>query len=131
MRDADEPFFIDCDFNEDDVKRLQAEVWRKGLRITRGGRFFHLTGDSDKGVATRQLVRLYQAAWQHPIRTVGLGDSLNDLPLLQAVDMPVLVRKKNGEVDENVMAQMKARCTRNAGPWGWNEAIAELLHSSA
>jgi mannosyl-3-phosphoglycerate phosphatase len=127
MRDADEPFFIDRDFGEDEVKRLQAEAWREGLRVTRGGRFFHLTGSSDKGTAVHQLIRLYQAAWQQPIRTVGLGDSLNDLPLLQAVDVPILVRKKNGEVDESVLAQVKAQITKHPGPAGWNEAVLALV----
>lgn len=126
MRDADEPFFIDRDFDENDVERLQAEVWRKGLRVTRGGRFFHLTGSSDKGTATHQLVRLYHAAWQQPIRTVGLGDSLNDLPLLQMVDVPILVRKKNGEVDADVLAQVRAQITTKPGPTGWNEAVLGL-----
>jgi mannosyl-3-phosphoglycerate phosphatase len=129
MRDADEPFFIDREFDEKEVERLQTEVWRKGLRVTRGGRFFHLTGSSDKGTAARQLIRLYQAARQQPIRTVGLGDSLNDLPLLQAVDVPILVRKKNGEADENVLMQLKAEITTKAGPAGWNEVVLELLHS--
>jgi mannosyl-3-phosphoglycerate phosphatase len=126
-RDADEPFLIDYNFSDDDVKRLQAEAWRKGLRVTRGGRFFHLTGDSDKGVATRQLLRLYQVAWQQPIRTVGLGDSLNDLPLLKAADVPIVVRKKNGEVDENVLARVNAQITKQPGPAGWNEAVLGLL----
>lgn len=127
MRDADEPFFIDREFEEKEVERLQTEVWRKGLRVTRGGRFFHLTGSSDKGTATRQLIRLYQAAWQQPIRTVGLGDSSNDLPLLQAVEAPILVRKKNGEVDENLLAQVKAQITTQPGPAGWNEAVLGIL----
>ncbi|MGH7597173.1 MAG: HAD-IIB family hydrolase [bacterium] len=128
-RDADEPFFIDRDFEENDIKRLQTEVWCKGLRVTRGGRFFHLTGSSDKGTAAHQLIRFYQSAWQQPICTVGLGDSLNDLPLLQAVDVPILVRKKNGEVDESALAQVKAQITKQPGPAGWNEVILELLRS--
>jgi mannosyl-3-phosphoglycerate phosphatase len=127
IRDADEPFFIDRDFDDEDVKRLQAEVQRKGLQLTRGGRFFHLTGKSDKGSATRQLIKLYQTGWQQPLRAVGLGDSLNDLPLLQAVDVPVLVRKKNREVDESVLAQVKVQITKQPGPAGWNEAVLDLL----
>jgi len=130
-RDADEPFFIDGDFDAEKFKRLEQEVWRKGLRLTRGGRFFHLTGDNDKGSAAQQLIRLYQAAWQQPIRTVGLGDSLNDLPLLQAVEAPILVRKKNGGVEAEVLKQVKAQCTRSIGPAGWNEAVLKLLQSGA
>jgi mannosyl-3-phosphoglycerate phosphatase len=126
-RDADEPFFIDREFDEKEVERLQTEAWHKGLRVMAGGRFFHLTGDCDKGSAASQLLRLYQAAWQQPICTVGLGDSLNDLPLLQAVDVPILLRKKNGEVDESVLAQVKANITTKAGLAGWNDAVSKLL----
>jgi mannosyl-3-phosphoglycerate phosphatase len=128
IRDADEPFFIDRDFGDEEVKRLQTAASRKGLQVTRGGRFFHLTGSSDKGSAARQLIKLYQTDWQQPIRAVGLGDSLNDLSLLQAVEVPILVRKKNGEVDEGVLAQVKAICTAKIGPAGWNDAVSEILN---
>ncbi len=126
-RAADEPFFIGRDFGEDEVRRLETAVASKRLRLTRGGRFFHLTGENDKGKAVQLLTKLYRDEWQRTIRTVGLGDSLNDLPLLQAVDAPILVRKKNGEIDENVPAQVKAQVTTKPGPAGWNEAIIELL----
>jgi len=129
MREADEPFFIEGNPGEEEMQALERAAKFKGLRITRGGRFFHLTGDSDKGKAVRRLVPLYQAEWQQSIRTVGFGDSLNDLPLLQAVDVPILVRKKNCEADWEVWAQIKdARLTNSAGPAGWNEAVWEILN---
>jgi hypothetical protein len=56
---------------------------------------------------------------------------LNDLPLLQAVEVPVLVRKKNGEVDENVLAQVKAQITKQPGPVGWNETVLALLRKQS
>jgi hypothetical protein len=37
------------------------------------------------------------------------------------------VRKKNGKVDESVLAQVKAQITTKAGPAGWNEVVLELL----
>jgi mannosyl-3-phosphoglycerate phosphatase len=127
MRDADEPFFIDRDFGEEEVRRLETAVASKRLRLTRGGRFFHLTGEHDKGKAVQLLANLYCDEWQRAIRTVGLGDSLNDLPLLQAVDVPILVRQKNGGVDESVLAQVKAQITKQPGPAGWNEVVLDLL----
>ncbi|MDZ7288658.1 MAG: HAD-IIB family hydrolase [candidate division KSB1 bacterium] len=129
MRDADEPFFIDRDFNEGEVRRLEATVASRGLRLTRGGRFFHLTGENDKGKAVQLLTKLYRDEWQQAIRTVGFGDSLNDLPLLHAVETPILVRNKNGEVDANVLAQIQARITTEAGPAGWNEAVLKILET--
>lgn len=127
MRDADEPFFIDREFGDEEIKRLESAAALKKLQITRGGRFFHLTGKNDKGAAARRLVQLYQAEWRQPVRTAGLGDSLNDLPLLQAVDIPILVRKKSGEADPTVQSNLNVQCTRDPGPSGWNEAVLELL----
>lgn len=126
-RDADEPFFVDKTFGEEEVKRLETAVALKKLRMTRGGRFFHLTGDNDKGAAARRLAQLYRAEWRHPVRTVGLGDSPNDLPLLQAVDVPIVVRNIRVGLDWVTQAQLKARRTAGVGPTGWNDAVLALL----
>jgi mannosyl-3-phosphoglycerate phosphatase len=127
IRDADEPFFIDREFGDEEVKRLEEAAARAQLRLTRGGRFFHLTGESDKGIAARRLMELYQTEWSEPIQTIGLGDSSNDLPLLQAVDIPFIVQKKSGVIDSDVQTQVNAKHTIKSGPAGWNEAILELI----
>ena len=48
--------------------------------------------DNDKGKAVRALKELYSEKFLE-IKTIGLGDSLNDLPMLEAVDVPVLVKR--------------------------------------
>lgn len=131
IREADEPFFIDREFSDVEVKRLEEAAARAQLRLTRGGRFFHLTGQSDKGLAARRLIKLYQNEWSEPIQTIGLGDSPNDTPLLQAVDIPIIVRKKSGEIDSALQSQLEAMHTMKPGPAGWNEAILELLHDAS
>jgi len=131
IRDADEPFFIERTFGDEEVKRLEEVVARAQLRLTRGGRFFHLIGKSDKGLAARRLIELYQAEWGMQIQTVALGDSPNDVPLLQAVDIPINVQKKNGEIDSAVQAHVNAKLTTKSGPSGWNEAVLELLHNAS
>jgi mannosyl-3-phosphoglycerate phosphatase len=57
---------------------------------------------------------------------VGLGNSLNDLPLLLAVDRPVLVRKKDGSFEPEINIPSLER-TRGSGPAGWNEAVLKVL----
>lgn len=131
IREANEPFFIDRDFDDEAVKRLEEAATKAQLRITRGGRFFHLTGESDKGLAARRLIELYQAAWSEPIQTIGLGDSPNDVPLLQVVDIPIIVQKKSGEIDPMLQAQVEAEQTIQSGPAGWNETILEILKSES
>ena len=60
--------------------------------------------------------------------TVGLGDSLNDLALLGAVDLPVVVMRPGGDYME-LPEPLAARVLRapGIGPVGWNAAMLRLL----
>ena len=82
-REFSEPFVA-----EDDVAcvTLDAAARHHGLQVTRGGRFFHLIGPSDKGRAVRVVSGWLGARIVGT--TLGFGDAPNDLPLLQAVDTP-------------------------------------------
>ncbi len=122
MRDFDEPFI----FEESGAKTdafLQA-IETRGYRWTRG-RFYHIIGENDKGRAAAFLKDLYEKKYG-PIRTVGIGDSLNDLPLLRVVDNPVLVRKENGTYEEGIGLPNLMRAD-GIGPGGWNRMIMSLL----
>jgi len=71
------------------------------------------------------LKELYQKQYG-PVTTIGLGDSLNDLPLLRVVDHPVLVRKEDGSYDENISLPNLIRAD-GVGPLGWNRAVMRFL----
>lgn len=119
-RDFDEPFVFD---GTPEPAFLQA-IEDAGLRWTQG-RIFHIMGAHDKGLAVRRLLALYQQQYG-AVLSIGLGDSLNDLPLLQAVDRPVLVRHANGNFDPRIKLERLTR-TQSPGPQGWNEAVLHIL----
>jgi mannosyl-3-phosphoglycerate phosphatase len=60
------------------------------------------------------------------IETVGIGDSINDAPLLAMVDHPILVQKPDGSYDPDLHLTGMIRAP-GIGPVGWNEAILNLL----
>ena len=60
--------------------------------------------------------------------TIGIGDSLNDLPMLQVVDRPVLVQKPGGAYDPDIEIPGLIR-PPGIGPVGWNNAVLDLLSS--
>jgi len=122
-REYDEPFLLD---DPADIETVQKMASEEGLKVTRGSRFYHLTGENDKGRAVRHLTSLFAAVEPGPARTVGLGDSLNDLPMLEAVDFPVLVQKPGGEYDPGIRLS-NLIFAPGAGPVGWAAAIVELL----
>ena len=120
-RDFTEPFVFP---DGPDGRFLQAVEGEK-LRWTQG-QFFHLMGDHHKGRAVDRLRALYERGYGAAIFTIGIGDSLNDLPFLLAVDQPVLIRKKTGKYDARIEIPGLVR-TRVAGAAGWCEAVKELL----
>jgi mannosyl-3-phosphoglycerate phosphatase len=122
-REYDEPFLVEDPSLISTIQRMAAA---SGLKITRGGRFFHLTGDNDKGRAVRRLQALYARTAGGPLRSIGLGDSQNDLPLLEAVDFPVLVKKPGGQYDSAVRVP-NLILAPGVGPAGWRAAVLELV----
>jgi mannosyl-3-phosphoglycerate phosphatase family protein len=97
----------------------------KGLQCVSGGKFYTVMGKgSDKGKAVTLLNTLFCRAFG-TIRSVGLGDSANDLPLLRAVDEAFLVQKPSGrwqEVQDERIHKVDA-----VGPSGFNKALGKLL----
>ena len=57
-----------------------------------------MIGESDKGRAVSILNGLYTPELGE-IVTVAIGHSLNDVTILSAVDMPVLVKRPDGSHD--------------------------------
>ena len=122
QRDYGEPFIF---LGKTDERFLQ-EIEGIGLRWTRG-RLFHIMGEHHKGRAVAILCKLYTRL-AGAIRTIGIGDGLNDLQFLLAVDRPVLVRKLSGTHEDAIRIPGLLQ-TRSVGPGGWNEAVMELLQT--
>jgi len=123
IREYDEPFVMEG--TPADQRRVLDMMTARGVRWTRGGRFHHLTGRSDKGRAVGILADLYRSQYG-VILTIGVGDSYNDLPMLGAVDRPILVKRPDGGYDPDVALAGLTRAD-GIGPAGWNAAILPLV----
>lgn len=108
----------------DELDSALERIQQTGLNWTHGGRFYDIIGNNDKGKAVRIVRDLYRRMWGE-IRTIGLGDSLNDLPMLSAVDIPILVQKTD-YTWENIDVPHLHR-VEGVGPEGWSRAIQELF----
>jgi len=99
QREYDEPFRL----VHGNVKQLAEALEAEGLTFVAGGKYFHVLGNSDKGKAVAVLKELFNRKFAC-ILTYGLGDSQNDLPMLAAVDKPILVRSESGGRNANLVA---------------------------
>ncbi|MBI3780644.1 MAG: HAD-IIB family hydrolase [candidate division NC10 bacterium] len=122
-RRYDEPFV--ADLNPQQIQRLTFEIRRRGLILSRGGRFYHLTGRNTKGLAVVLLTLLYRSNSPDLI-TVGLGDGPNDLSMLERVDFPVVIPRERFLVDTALMGR-PWRVAPAPGPAGWAAAIQAIM----
>ena len=92
-REYDEPFRI----IEGEKTQVLKAIKDEGMHCTQGGgKYFHLTGDHDKGKATVILKKLYRQAFSR-IETFAVGDGPNDLPMLKVVDNPFFIKKGDSD----------------------------------
>jgi mannosyl-3-phosphoglycerate phosphatase len=125
QREYGEPFLVHGDGEAEE--KVIREIEKRGYSHTQGGRFHHILGKSDKGKAVSILKGLYVKKFGVVV-TAGIGDSLNDLPMLKAADIPILVRKPGGGYDERV--KITGMAVADApGPYGWNSAVLKLIVS--
>ncbi|MDH4222643.1 MAG: HAD-IIB family hydrolase [candidate division Zixibacteria bacterium] len=127
-REYDEPFYFITSPDKKTLNRIEKEFSKYKLNMFKGGRLFHLTGKNDKGKAVRILKKMYEKEWKKKAISIGLGDSFNDLPMLLAVDIPVLVKLHSGKYEERVLKKLKKPfLAKGIGSDGWNQAVLQLL----
>ena len=107
---------------------LRDAVEDMGFKVVIGDRFSHLIGgEAGKGVAVHRLVELFQE--KHPdstdVITIGLGNSPNDLDMLENVDHPIVLPGQNGPHPR--LADRGWRIAPAAAPEGWQLAVETIL----
>lgn len=119
QREFSEPFLLQ---QEEKIDELVELARHDGLKITRGGRFYHLIGvNQDKGLAVQQANQIFRQEYKQ-IRTIGLGDSPNDIALLEQVDVAIAIQKHDGSY-----LDWPAKKSSYVGARGWNEKVLEEL----
>lgn len=106
-RQFSEPFVLE---SPDREAALRAALLRRGLRLTRGGRFHHALAHEGKHEAVRWLIHRWQPRLGR-LTTIGIGDAPNDEGFLALVDHPI--RLAPGD----------------SGPSAWNRLMLALLDS--
>ena len=124
QREYNETFMIG---NKDQEKKIIRELKKEGLQVQFGGKFYSASSlGSDKGKAVKILSSLFKKK-NDKIKTIGLGDSQNDLSLLKKVDLPILFQKPPGTWDPNIKGVSGLIKIKKIGPQGWAEAIKKYV----
>jgi len=126
-REYDEPFLIEG--GEKEIGIVRKKIEEKGMNYAWGGKFHHILGKNDKGKAVEILKELYENQFSS-IYTIGIGDNLNDLPMLRSVDHPILLKEREDGLRENLASIQNLTVVEGTGPGCWNEAILRVIDES-
>lgn len=117
-REFTEPFVM---ADETKLGSLKEAAAVHGLKIVRGGLFFHLMGhDNDKGNAVLLVKRLLDPTAE----IVALGDEENDANMLRMADVPIQIPRLDGSFPE--IGDFPVHHARWPGSKGWNDAIMSI-----
>jgi mannosyl-3-phosphoglycerate phosphatase len=111
-------------YSEEDLEKLATSLKKRDLVLSPGARFMGVGGKTDKGIAVDVLTTMLQLKYGE-IRTIGIGDSFNDVPMFLSVDVPVLVQQPDA-----TWAPVEIEGVHKfdgVGPKGWNNFVMEWL----
>jgi predicted mannosyl-3-phosphoglycerate phosphatase (HAD superfamily) len=104
----------------DDVDNL-------GGRILEGGRFMHLSGRCDKGMALSWLLSEYQQDNDaYTFKSIAIGDSSNDISMLEVADIALMIASPSHDFPE-LKRQKDIYKSSKVAPLGWVEGVKAIL----
>jgi len=122
-REFDEPIVLE-NFG-DDGETFCKRAAELGLECIAGGRFIHLYIGGNKGRGVEMVLNIYRQL-KGPIFSIALGDSPNDIPMLEVVDKAVVMLQKGG-VSINGLVHPDLIRADGGGPKVWNTVVLDIL----
>ena len=87
--------------NNMNYRFLQKILEKEGLNIIPGNQYFDITLGNDKGTGVNILIDAFRKEYANNVIFFGIGDSRNDEPMLTLVDIPMLVQKFDGNLENS------------------------------
>ena len=131
QREYDEPFFFAGE-EAGASRRLAEAAAQRGWQVRRPLKagFWHISSGADVGRAVHRLLELYRAARHARVRSVAIGSSLLDLPMLKAAGKAIVLASGDEAHDEELLDRLpSARRAEAGGPEGWAAAVMQVLEA--
>lgn len=124
-RDFTEPFITP---KSKSSREIETAVKQNGYQVVVGDRFSHLIGiNAGKGRAVNWLLNNYQNQGEKII-TVGLGNSPNDLSMLENVEIPIIIPNPKGV--HKGLQNKPWQVAPESGCQGWAIMVKQILDNS-
>lgn len=113
---------------EEALVRFRVDLARLKLSLTKGGRFYHVMGPTDKARAMTWLAHQFHYHWPNrQWTTVALGDGPNDRCMLEVADIAVVMPPAEGPTLQ-LSRSHNIVCPDQPGPHGWQSAMDHIFN---
>lgn len=99
-----------------DIKEID-----KNIQVLRGGRFLHILDNYNKGKAIKKFLELHDLN-NHLFKTISLGDSENDISMLEITDYSCIIKNNKGK-KLYLKKQNNKYYSKLKAPAGWQESL--------
>lgn len=114
--------------NDQDKQAFVEALEAKGGTVLQGGRFLNLSGKHCKGVALKWLAKQYRDfSVPCELSTLALGDSQNDVSMLEVADHACLIRSPS-HTPPKLKRDSSYLITSRMGPKGWAQGINNIIY---
>jgi len=111
------------------LEEFSMQLHRKGIKILKGGRFFHLQGNTNKAKPLlwmkQHAAEVIRSGETKGFKLVCLGDNQNDVDMLNVADIAICVKSPVSPFPN--IENQNALYTQQYGPVGWNQALLSIL----
>ena len=113
------------------LNKLKSILQDFNLTIIQGGRFFHICSNFDKYSAMQHILSFITHNFPHQIfKTVGIGDSSNDIEMLNQTDYKCIVQSINNTSLIAGLSKKKFILSTTQAPEGWQECIENVFNET-
>ena len=111
------------------LNKLKSILHDFQLTVIKGGRFFHICSNFDKYSAMQHILSFMNHNFpQETFKTVGIGDSSNDIEMLNKTDYKCIVQSINNISLIEGLSNKKFILSTTHAPEGWQECIENVFN---
>jgi mannosyl-3-phosphoglycerate phosphatase len=112
---------------EEQKAAFKIKMRAAGANVLQGGRFVHISGLCNKGLAMNWLTKVYaQFRPNQSLRNIALGDSYNDNDMLESADIAVQIKSPKHDFPQLFRTDNLWQ-SQHTGPRGWAECLEQIL----
>ncbi|ABN69607.1 mannosyl-3-phosphoglycerate phosphatase family [Staphylothermus marinus F1] len=109
------------------IDNIIEEIRVRGLNVSTGsGIIYLITGNHDKGLATKQIIEIIKEIFNKNIVTIGVGDGHNDISMLKTTDYSILLNCREDIIQE-LSNKNNIAITCRRGPSEWLNMVRRIV----